>query len=89
VHVLAGNAKNGMRSPNDLLRSRSCPSHNENAIGTGSSPQLTPTMSRCRRLWAVGGEGDTSQVQGDMSSSSDKNIRGRKPVVNHFILTDP
>ncbi len=30
--MLAGNAKNGMRSPNDLLRYRPwvCPSHNEN-----------------------------------------------------------
>lgn len=24
-----------------------------------------------------------------MSSGSDKNIHGRKPIVNHFILTDP
>lgn len=88
--MLAGNAKNGMRSLNDLLRYRSevCPAHNENttghwmhAITEANNIRLSETVGRGGGV----GVGGTSQVQGDMSSSSDKNIHRRKRVVNHFI----
>lgn len=46
------------------------------AITDSNNITLSETLGR-------GGCGGTSQVQGDMSSSSDKNIHGRKRVVNH------
>lgn len=61
--MLAGNAKNGMRSPNDLLRYRSwvCPSHNENttrhwkhATTDSNNVTLSETVGRGGD---VGGEG--------------------------------
>lgn len=67
--MLAGNAKNGMRSPNDLLRYRSwvCPSHNENT--TSHWKHATTEFNNVTLSETVGRGGGRSVVRGYISST--------------------